>query len=285
MLIAFKTHSTNPRRPSLTLDQMPWQIEYIKENQSDSYRNTGWSVMNQEDYDNYILNCDNERINYEQELINSKLKVYDILQPEFKHYHPSKIDFTMHLKTNILLEKKVIMTANGRPQIAQYYYPDSSVNTNLVAEIKFEFIDNSSKFMIERKEWLGYYLADLSIPEYYLIHHRKYNFSVVKEAAESLQERVDARSNIVQEVKIIAHSCIVGSYMMQGKSSVEANGLAIQDGGLFFNQYRTHISNFIEVADPSFKNAVLTDSTNAFLNYYVAPNVTARQYIYGRLNY
>lgn len=284
-MIAFKTHASNPNKKYISLNYYPWVMENISLDQADFYASQGWSVVTEADYEIYINNYQSELDAYQIELSNEKLKIMQYVDPSFRNFDPSKIDFTMHLKKGILLEKKVDMLSNGRPGVAKYYYPDSSVNTNLVAEIKFEFIDNSSKFMIERKEWLGYYLGDQTVPEYYLIHHRKYNFSVVKEAAESLQERVNARSNIVQEVKIVAHSCIVGSYMMQGKSSVEANGLAILDGGLFFNQYRTHVSNFIEVADPSFKNSILSDSTNSFLNFYVAPNVTARQYIYSRLNY
>lgn len=285
MLIAFKTHSANPKKMSAVLDRMPWQVENISEEIAESYRNTGWSVMTQTDYDNYVLNCASEQEAYEQELVNSKLKVFDFLQAEFKHYHPSKIDFTMHLKTNVLLEKKVIMLSNGRPFVAKYYYPDSTNEDNLIAEIKFEFIDNSSKFMVERKEWLGYYLGDGTIPEYYLIHHRKYNFNVVKEAAESLQERVDARSNIIQEVKIVSHNAILKDYLMKGKTMTEANFLAIQDGGTFFNEFRQQISNFIEVADPSFKNAVYSDTKYSLLNLYAATNVTVRQYVYSRLNY
>ena len=148
-----------------------------------------------------------------------------------------------------------------------------------------EFIDNSSKFMIERKELLGYYNGDNTVSEHYLIHHRKYNFNIVKEAAESLQERVDARSNIIQEVKIFVHNGILMDYIKKGKTIAEANLLAIQDGGAFFNQYRTQLSNFIEVADPSLKNIVISDTSHAFLNLYIAENVTARQYFYSRLNY
>lgn len=285
MLVAFKTHAANPKKISLVLDKMPWQVETISDEVSESYRNTGWSVMTQQDYDAYILSCQSEQDAYDQEQKNKNLKIIKLVQSEFKHYHPSKIDFTMHLITNTLLEKKVTMAANGRPSVAKYYYPDSSLEDNLMCEIKFEFIDNSSKFMVERKEWLGYYNGDNTVPEYYLIHHRKYNFNVVKEAAESLQERVDARSNIIQEVKIVVHNGILMDYITKGKSVAEANLLAIQDGGAFFNQYRTQISNFIEVADPSLKNIVLSDTSHNFLNLYVAPNVTARQYFYGRLNY
>lgn len=284
-MIAFKTHASNPNKKYISLNYYPWQMEEIAEDQKDFYSSQGWSVMTKSDYEVYCNNYQSEVDAYQIEVDNEKLKIFTLVDPFYRSSPPSKIDFTMHLKNGILLEKKVVMHPNGRPLIAKYYWPDSSVNTNIVAEIKFEFIDNASGFMIERKELLGYYLGDNTCPEHYMIHNRKYDFNSVREASESLQERVDARSNIVQEVKIVAHSTLVKMFMMQGKTIVQANGLAIQAGSLFFEEYRTKVSNFIEVASSAFKETILADTTTLFLNEYCAPNVTLRQYIYGRLSY
>lgn len=285
MLIAFKTHASNPDKPVGMPNDNPWFVEHIEDELEETYRNQFYSVMNQADYDAYVLNQAAAVQIYLDNIEGKRLRVRDLLSKEFKAYAAPKIDFTIHLEKNILLVKKVIMAANGRPIKAKYYYPDKSKEDNLVAEINFEFVDNASKFMVERKEWLGYYQKDGTIPEQFMIHHRAYDFTDLKEASESLAERVEARTNIIAELKIVIQTLLITNAMQAGHSAGEAAMISITEGTIFFNDYKDSIRNFIEVASSEFKTGIYSDTTYAFLNQYIKPNVTCRQYIFDRLTY
>ena len=134
----------------------------------------------------------------------SPLRIGEHIHSDFITHNISKIDFTMHLKDGVLLIKKVDMLANGRPSVAKYYWPSVSDN-NLMCAIDFEFTDNAMKFMIDRKEKLKYYRQDGSFEGPFTIHQRSYDFTNIKEATESIQERTQARKNIIDENKASDH--------------------------------------------------------------------------------
>ena len=75
-----------------------------------------------------------------------KLRVMDLVAFEYKDFHESKIDFTLHLKSGINLEKRdVFMTKNGRPTKIIYYYQDVKI-----AEITCSFEVDGLNFMTRK---------------------------------------------------------------------------------------------------------------------------------------
>ena len=82
-------------------------------------------------------------------------RIVYLINKQFQKLPLENIDFKRHMLPNIALNKKVTMLPNGRPDKAEYYN-----GTDLVAEIRFEFID-SSGLMIDRKEYLYYVKQDI----------------------------------------------------------------------------------------------------------------------------
>lgn len=280
MKVAFKQHRQNPNNQT-TMANYPWIAEVIEDDREQEFSDQGFIVMYEVDYPAYVALHENEIVAWEREKTAKVLRIRELVHPDFKNYHPSKIDFTIHLNPNVLLKKKVTMAKNGRPTFAKYYNTDDK----LVCEIRCDFIDNGSKFMIDRKEWLGYYQNDDTCPEYYLIHHRTYDFTNINEATESLQERVTARSNIIQEIKIVSQSFMVGMYMAQGQSVTTASLSSIVLGKTFFNAFRFEISDFIEIASNDFKNNIANTVDFPWLDGKINATTTLRQYIVDRLMY
>lgn len=216
-----------------------------------------------------------------------KYKVTDLIHPNFSGLHISKVDFTIHLKENIVLLKKVEMLPNGRPVVARYYYPTVAPE-NLICTIEFEFVDNSMKFMIERKEYLKYYKEDGTTSDAFLIHKRLYDFTNLKEATESIQERSQARRNIIDEVKVFLNGFIVQKSMMEGKSIAESNMIAMSLGGGFMQNHQNKINAWVETASGDLKPYLLNSSNETqedFLNWYVQAGVRVRDYFLSRISY
>lgn len=287
MKIAFKIHSQNPNNQT-SLNMYPWIEAPIKDEESDQYIRDGWQVMNENEFAQYKATYESEVEYFANNVKDETLRVRQYLHQDFVHFHPSKIDFTLHLKPNINLIKNITMLKNGRPLVAKYYAPDTGLQ---ICEIKFEFVNNSAGFMTKRKELLGYCRNDGKIDEYYSIHSRDYNFANITQATESLSERVQARSNIIQEIKIVLNNTLINYLISYGDNPIVANNKSLIIGKDFFNEYRFEISDFIEVASPGFKGKILLQDNGLenpkypWLNAFVAPNVTLRMWIYDRLTY
>ncbi len=224
----------------------------------------------------------------DEEIPNEKrLKVLDLVHPLYQRLEPSKIDFTIHLQNNVLLMKKVEMLANGRPTVAKYYYPSVSPE-NLICSIDFEFTDNAMKFMTERKEWLKYYNTDGSFEGPFLIHQRQYDFANLKEATESIQERSQARRNIIDEIKVFLNGFIVQKSMLEGQTPSQANVTAMVLGGGFMQSHQTKINAWIETAAGDLKPYLLnlnSDQQEPLLDWYVQAGVRVRDYFLSRISY
>jgi hypothetical protein len=281
MKIAFKKYSQKPENDTGMVN-LPWVSTEIKDEEEDHYLENNWAVLSKNEYDEYVSRYNYEATAYSIRINNEKLIIIDLVHPNFRFNDPSKIDFTLHLQTGVLLKKEVTMLKNGRPLIAKYYHPDTN---EIVAEIKFTFRDNIYKFMELREEWLGYYTREGKINEYYLIHKRTYDFSKLTEASESMSERVQARNNIIQELKIVINGILTQYYMALGDNASTASMKAIVAGKDFFNAYRLDISDFIEVASNSFKNNILNDQTLLWLNVNIQPGVNVKMYIADRITY
>jgi len=238
----------------------------------------GFEILTLAQYQEYISNQNA----IQDSSAATELRILELVHPNFIDNDPSKIDFTIHLLPNVILTKKITMAKNGRPIVAKYYHP---LKNTLVAEIQYVFTDNASKFMIERKEILGYYQNNNICSEYYVIHKRNYDFNIINEATDSLNERIQARQSIFQEIKITIYGFLVQYFMSQGQSFYDANINALLIGKNFFNTFRPDIADFIEVASGDFKNNVLSDINYSWLNENIAPLVSVRFYIADRLTY
>lgn len=216
-----------------------------------------------------------------------KHKVTDLIHHNFVGLDISKVDFTIHLKENTVLIKKVDMLPNGRPIVAKYYYPTVAPE-NLICSIDFEFVDNSMKFMVERREFLKYYKTDGTFSGPFLIHKRIYDFVNLKEATESIQERSQARRNIIDEVKVFLNGFIVQKSMMEGQSATDANITAMVIGGTFMQLHKAKLDAWIETAAGDLKPYLLNanaDTQEPFLDWLVQPNVKVRDYFLNRISY
>lgn len=281
MKVAFKKYSQNPHNET-NMSNYPWVSTKIKDEEEAHYLENNWIVVSEDEYLSYMSSFSYENVQYNIGLNNKTLKIFDLVHNNFRFNDPSKIDFTMHLKTGVLLKKENIMSKNGRPLISKYYHPTSG---DIVAEIKFVFIDNEYRFMIERQEWLGYYNNEGDVPEYYLIHKRTYDFTKIDQATESIVERVTARNNIIQGLKIVVNNFLIQYHMAQGLTFTNAVHQAILTGGALFNAYRLDIYNFVEIASESFKTNLAVDTQFSWLNGEVAPGVTVKAYIIDRVTY
>jgi len=287
---AFKTYDHAPANQTprgIPLD-WPWLVQDIDDHDEASFADAGFIVLWPEEYDDYKFqrqeSYDFWAATYNAEIQAQGLRVSDLLDESFKTLHPSKIDFTMHLKPNIALLKKVTMLANGRPSVAKYYFA-SIAPDNLICEIAFEFDTNSLGFMTARREKLAYYRNDGTRGDQYLIHERHYDFGISFEACESLQERVQARTNIFQEIKMVVNGFLIQYFVAQGNGLATASGLALAQGKALTTKYRFDIDDFVQLATPDFKNNVLADTEFAWLDANIAAGVTVRQYIAGKLSY
>lgn len=281
MKIAFKKHSQNPDNDTLMIN-LPWVSTEIDDDQEAHYLEKNWAVLTKTKYEEYLSKYSYESTDHNIKINNEKLRIFDLVHHNFRFNEPSKIDFTLHLQTGVLLKKEIEMLKNGRPKIARYYHPDTN---DIVAEIKFIFVDNAYKFMISREEWLGYYNKEGNVPNYYMIHKRYYNFNNISQATESMNERVSARNNIIQEIKMVINNSIATWHIRNGSSPTTAAGMAIITGKDFLNSYRFDVTDFVEVASNSFKLKVSSDTMYSFLDYEVTQGFTIRNYITDRLTY
>lgn len=217
----------------------------------------------------------------------SPLRVSPHIHKDFVSRDISKVDFTMHLTEGVLLIKKVDMLTNGRPSIARYYWPYVS-EENLICSIDYEFTDNAMKFMVDRKEKLKYYREDGTFAGPFTIHHRTYDFNNLKEATESIQERVQARRNIIDEVKVFLNGFIVQKSMLEGQNQGQANVTAMTLGGGFMQTHQAKINAWIETAAGDLKPYLQNtnnDTQEPFLDWYIQAGVRVRDYFLNRITY
>lgn len=217
-------------------------------------------------------------------LINPKegLRIYDfeLVHPDFRDLHPSKLDFTKHLAEGITLRKDVEMAKNGRPIKATYTYNDI-----LVAEIQFIFVTDAMNFLTRRTEKLGYYDSNNSVPTLYVISDWIRNSSSQYDSTYVMKERKDARISIFDEVRSKLNLWIYMYYSPQGKTYAEILNI----GGDFWTSFSSEIDSWINTGGKGALQNKLMDSnitTNyPFLVSEVSPGVSVRDYIIDRITY
>jgi hypothetical protein len=234
------------------------EIEIIKNNLWAEYERL------QQDYKTYI--------------VNDRLRILDLVHEDFKNWHPSKIDFTKHLKEGVYLEKRdVTMLKNGRPTKAVYYWEDKKI-----AEIVFTFESDAQNFMTRRTESLGYYSQDEDIHDHWVISDEKYARAVPYQHQKRLSERVEARKWIIEsmmaDIDTLTFSAAASSPETAAYLSAAINQIMVD--------YSAQIDTFVKTGGTFFRASILNDTTHPILNTVVAPpNITMRMYIVDKLTY
>lgn len=289
-MYAIKFQSENPEKPQGMPDQWPWQYRMIQPDHVEIERSFGWTIMSaneftahlatyQQAFDEYWANRSGQM---------TRFKVLDLIDPSFANLPIDKIDFTIHLKRGVVLNKKVTMLKNGRPEKAEYFNGQEKI-----CEIKFTFVANAQNFITERLEELGYVKGDDEIPFYFPIKHKKYDMANFFDKAEVVDERVEARQYIMKEITSVLNDVLGLHYIMLAepenkKTPQELWALA----GAFWVAFSNSIDSWFNTASDDLKNQILADTSFEFLNLTVPPQISqeadsksVRDYIVGRITY
>ena len=142
----------------------------------------------------------------------SEYKIAPYIDKPFTDEKINQVDFKRDLKSNIVLNKKVIRIPNGRPLKSEYYLDDE-----LMAVIYFTFETNTSNLVTRRTETLKYIKSiknettDLfedvegnSIK----IKEKIYDLSNISDASLAVKERINSRSYLVESIMIFINGVL-----------------------------------------------------------------------------
>lgn len=265
-LYAFKQHKHNPNKPDNVPEDWAWLSQMIGDYEREQYENDNWIVLEENDFHAYLQNKN----------VQTKLRVLDLVHEQFRTLHPSKIDFRRHLKPEVYLQKTVTMLPNGRPDKAMYTF-----NGVKIAEIQFVFEADALNFMKRRTEMLAYYKNDDSRGEQYAIADDVYDMAIPYHLRLVMQERSEARSSIIAEVKAFLNGALAQYYLPQGWTYPQI----LEVVGDFWNKYGEPINAWIAVASPRFRDMLTEETEFEFLDVPVAPGVTMKQYVLNKTQY
>jgi len=290
--VKFYSQATSAQNPQGIPAYWPWVQNEISEAQVEEFTGHGWTLFTDEEYQAYIdskqSDFDAWYNNRASEAASSRLKIYDLVDSEFSKFHPAKIDFTIHLKPNIVLNKKTSMLKNGRPEKSEYFNGETKI-----CEIKFEFETNAQNFLTKRTELLGYVRGDGEITEYFKIHEKIYSMTNINDRAMVTDERQAARKYIMEEIKSILND-VLGLYYIVLPPAEEKKTIAelYQLAGTFWNSYSAHIDSWFNTATGDFEAQILAETNYPFLDLMVPPQVSGlesplsvRNYIADRITY
>lgn len=265
-LFAFKQHKHNPNKPANVPEDWAWLRQMISEPEREQYESDNWIVLDVDDFQSYLQNKN----------VQTTLRVLELVHDQFRTLHPSKIDFRRHLKPEVYLQKTVTMHPNGRPDKALYTYQG-----NKIAEIQFVFEADSLNFMKRRTELLAYYKNDDTRGEQYAIADDVYDMTVPYHLRLVMNERSEARSSIIAEIKAFLNGVLAQYYLPQGWTYPQI----LEVVGDFWNKYGEHINAWIAVASPRFRDMLAAETEFEFLDVQVAPGVTMKAYILNKTQY
>lgn len=204
--------------------------------------------------------------------------ILDYVEKDYLNFPLSKVDFTMHLKEGLAVAKSLFKAPNGRPQYAEYKLDD-----NKIAKIEWQFYDATGGLYYRKELKLSYYNSDGSEGVKFLIKREDIDFTVPNQLAKSIQERVNARQSIVDEIKAVCS----GSLQVVLQLNLEQVVNLITP---FWDEFKVHRENFIELAHKAWQNDVavidLTDPNYSWLTTPIDANgTTCQQYMLFRLGY
>lgn len=281
-LVAFKTYAQCPleQRPASIPLEWPWVSVNIPDTAQADFKNNGFTVLSRDNFFNYKAERQFAYHSWANSYDISKegqvLRVIQFVDEKYKNFHPSKIDFRLHLQQGIYLQKNVTYLPNGRPQLATYYY-----NKVLIAEIEFEFQINAFNFMTRRIERLAYYKANDTKSEQWVITDNIYNDANPYHLREMMKERSESRALIIEEIKAFLNGVLAAHYIPLGYTY----GQLLEMVGTFWNTYSNLIDAWISVGSPQFQAALFIDNTLEFLSIEVTEGVTVKQYVIDKTSY
>lgn len=209
---------------------------------------------------------------------NSKqLKVTEYVDDRFMDLPSNKIDFRRHLKDGYVLNKTILMAANGRPVHALYKYENIEV-----AKIKFEFETNGFNLVTRRTEKLCYFDLNGNEGQDYIISDELWDLSQTYYLAKAVNERYTARCKIFDEIKAYINAIMLNTYLAQNLTYQDV----LQDGYSFWKEYSSDIDAWLHIgASSPFTTRIQNDTAFAFLDFEIVANLTIRDWIVQRVTY
>ena len=215
----------------------------------------------------------------EEKISNYKISPY--VDVNFTDSRIHLVDFKRHLKADVALTKKTYRLPNGRPDKNEYYY-----NSVLMAKIYFIFETNENNLLTRRTEKLVYIKNDDTDGTEIIIKDKIYDITDVSDASLVVQERVIARTYIVDSLNIFILG-VLGQYHPD-KTQNELIMMVLP----YWNDCESDRLLFIDLGLPNWKDSLgVIDLTNlpsdrAWLGYVIDGNgTTVRDYAYNVLNY
>ncbi|MGZ3773034.1 MAG: hypothetical protein ACXVCY_04610 [Pseudobdellovibrionaceae bacterium] len=258
-----------------------WPVEVIEKA---TIAPSGYELM---DYNDYIAYTNFHRNEYnawadtfstslDNPAFAHTLRVFKLIHKQFNIDHPSKIDFRRHLAPEINLAKSTSMLSNGRPEKSVYSYQGEKI-----AEILFAFETNSLNFMTRRTEKLGYYNNADQVDEHYVIYDQHYDLSNPVDMRIVTQERSDARSTILAEIRGNINVVLAEKYLPLGWTYKDILNLA----GEFWKKYGVNIDSWVNTGADNLKTDLLNDTQFEFLAYTTPQGQVIRDYIIQKISY
>lgn len=289
MKYAVLLFQNSPTNPDNWPGYWPARQAVIKDSEIQMYVQQNWTIFTPEEYEAYLAthqgSFDLWFANYAAGDVSKRIRVLDLVDDKFKGYHPSKIDFRLHLRADITLKKTVTMLKNGRPSKAEYSYEGEKI-----AEITFEFTADAFNFMTRRREILGYVSKDGNIYTTWAIADQSYVHTDPYQMRERVKERKDARENIFSEIKSKIDVFLAGYYLAQSPPWTYAQILTL--GGEFWMAYSNRIDAWINTGTPALKTSIQNDTEFDFFNLTMPAaligsetDMTVREYVTDRLTY
>ncbi len=206
-------------------------------------------------------------------------RVFNLVHPAFDDSPVSIVDFTLHLKPQITLEKKITKDIAGRPVISEYFYDDEKI-----ADIHFEIsVDPNTKLMYRRKEILHYVKYDGTDSPNIIIKDRMYDFTNLDDLELVMAERETARVSILSRLKAFSLGVI-----QQYNPTSDSDAVVLMVRGLW-NETASERDNFIELGDNSLRDYFaaidLGTTPHTWLGYDIGGGVTIRDYYVSRLTF
>jgi len=172
-------------------------------------------------------------------------KIKNIVDGSKDDHDVNTIDFTIDLAPDYALDKRLERDLNFRPLYATYY--DQEID---YARRRFDFQFSPSGLMVDRKEWLSYYLNDGSLGQEFLIKHRSYNHSNPEEFQMAIDEAVSLRKDIVGHIKtIISQVVFIGNPTFSLQQVI-----ATTDP--FFQELTNERLAFVDIGSSSYRLAI-----------------------------
>jgi len=133
----------------------------------------------------------------------SMYKIANYIDKPFTDIKINQVDFKRDLKADIVLNKKVTRSANGRPIKSEYFLVDE-----LMAVIYFDFKTDSSNLIVERTETLYYIKKDNTKGTPIIIKQKKYDLTNPTDAALAIKERVNSRKFITEAIMVFINGVL-----------------------------------------------------------------------------